>query len=122
LLVNFRIADDTLLSSFFANSTLKCDYEYKNYVSGHEKHRSQNGDSGPTGKIDSDNKCLPVSPHSDQESTTLRKKNHALTNPQVGEAIVCDEDSFDEIFKSSGCDSCAEANESPPKLAVFNTI
>ncbi len=107
---------------FFFHSTLKCDYEYKNYVSGlnagcTEKNLSTK--TGPDGIGDIVRDGITAQAQND---IPIEERSHVSTISEDGDAIICDEDSFDEMFKSSGCDSNDDENGSPPTLNLFNTI
>jgi hypothetical protein len=108
--------------SLYFQSTLKCDYEYKNYISGlnavcTEKDLSTKTGTDGKGDIVRDGITAQT-----QNDIQIEERSHISTISEDDEAIICDEDSFDEMFKSSGCDSNDDENGSPPTLKLFNMI
>jgi hypothetical protein len=104
-------------------STLKCDYEYKNYVSGlhigcAEKVLGAKTDTDLNGDSGLHNGTTAQQ----QNDVPIEEGSQVSTISEEDEAIICDEDSFDEMFKSSGCDSFDDGNGSTPTLKTFNMI
>lgn len=107
----------------YFRSTLKCDYEYKNYVSGLntgciEKVLDAKTDSDGNG----DTVLHDGITAQHQNDVPIEEGSQVSTISEEDEAIICDEDSFDEMFKSSGCDSFDDGNGSTPTLKTFNMI
>lgn len=100
----------------YVTSTLKYDYEYNKYMASASIPPSSLEDPGVSAAAETAMKRPPISAQS--ESSTILKGTW-LEQEDAG-AISCDEDSFDEIFRSAETTSLEETTCPPfePEVPV----